>query len=28
MIMETECLRFARIGGFFDNFGRFFQKLI
>ena len=28
MIMETECVRFAKIGGFFNNFGRFFQKLI
>ena len=28
MIMETECVRFANIGGFFNNFGRFFKKLI
>ena len=28
MIMETECVRFAKIGGFFKNFGRFFAKLI
>ena len=27
MIMETECVRFAKIGGFFKNFGRFFAKL-
>ena len=28
MIMETECVRFAKIGGFFNNFGRFFAKLL
>jgi len=28
MIMETEYVRFAKIGGFFKNFGRFFAKLI
>ena len=28
MIRETECVRFAKIGGFFNNFGRFFPKLI
>ena len=27
MIMETECVRFAKIGGFFKNFGRFFCKI-
>ena len=27
MIMETECVRFAKIGGFFTNFGGFFAKL-
>jgi len=26
--METEYVRFAKIGGFFKNFGRFFAKLI
>ena len=28
MIMETECARFSKIGGFFKNFERFFVKLI
>ena len=28
MIMKTECVRFAKIGGFFKNFGGFFSKLI
>ena len=27
MIMETEYVRFAKIGGFFKKFGRFFAKL-
>ena len=27
MIMETECVRFVKIGGFFNNFGRFFSKI-
>ena len=26
MIMETECVRFAKIGGFLKHFGRFFQN--
>ena len=26
--METEYVRFAKNGGFFNNFGRFFQQLI
>ena len=25
MIIETECVRFAKFGGFFNNFGRFFK---
>ena len=28
MIMKTEYVRFAKIGRFFKNFGRFFAKLI
>ena len=28
MIMENEYVRFAKIGRFFKNFGRFFAKLI
>ena len=27
MIMETECVRFAKIEEFFKNFGRFIAKL-
>ena len=27
MIMETECVRFAKFGGFFNNFERIFQKI-
>ena len=28
IIIKTEYVRFAKIGGFFKNFGRFFVKLI
>ena len=28
MITETECVRFAKIGGLFNNFGRLFPKSI
>ena len=27
IIIKTEYVRFAKIGGFFKNFGRFFVKL-
>ena len=28
IIIKTEYVQFAKIGGFFKNFGRFFVKLI